>query len=203
MKILRLITSFKGKESQSYQLGSAILDKLKTEYTEIHVRERNLAENEMPHLNGVHFTSFITPPENLSAEQRKALSLSDGAIKELVEADAVIMEVPMYNFTIPSSLKAWIDHVVRAGVTFRYTENGVEGLVKGKKVFLAIASGGVYSEGPMKGYDFTERYLRNILGFIGITDITTFRVEGSAIPGLRDTALPKALESVAAYVSSF
>ena len=144
----------------------------------------------------MHFTSFITPLENLSPELRNAVSLSDDAISELMDADMVVIDVPMYNFSIPSSLKAWIDHIVRAGITFRYSKGSVEGLVNGKKVFLAIASGGVYSEGPMKELDLTEKYLRNILGFIGITDITTFRVEGVAIPGIMETALPKALQSV-------
>ena len=196
MKILRLTTSFKGKGSQSFQLGNAIVEKIKTQHPGADTIVRDLAKNEMPHFNEMHFTSFITPLENLSPELRNAVSLSDDAISELMDADMVVIDVPMYNFSIPSSLKAWIDHIVRAGITFRYSKGSVEGLVNGKKVFLAIASGGVYSEGPMKELDLTEKYLRNILGFIGITDITTFRVEGVAIPGIMETALPKALQSV-------
>lgn len=199
MKILRLITSFKGKDSLSFQLGNAIVEKVKTQYPETDISIRNLVKNEMPHLNDLHFTSFITPSEYLSTELWDAVSYSDEAIKELMSADVLVIDVPMYNFSIPSSLKAWIDHIVRAGITFRYTKNGVEGLVKDKKVFLAIASGGVYSDGPMKEFDLTEKYLRNILGFIGITNVTTFRVEGTAIPQLKETALPKALQSVATY----
>lgn len=197
MKILRLVTSFRGKDSISFQLGNAIVEKIRLSYPELDMAVMNLAKNELPHLNEVHFSSFITPSDNPAL--REALYHSDNAIKELMSADIVVIDVPMYNFSIPSSLKAWIDHVVRAGITFRYTENGVEGLVKNKKVFLAISSGGVYSEGPMKEFDFTEKYLRNILGFIGINDITTFRVEGSAIPGLQDNALSKGLQSVATY----
>lgn len=159
----------------------------------------NLVQNEMPHLNDLHFTSFITSYENHSAVMRNAVSYSDEAITELMSADVLVIEVPMYNFSIPSSLKAWVDHVVRAGITFRYTNTGVEGLVKDKRAILAIASGGVYSEGPMKEFDLTEKYLRTILGFIGITNITTFRVEGTAIAELKETAMPKALRSVARY----
>ncbi|GAA4517447.1 NAD(P)H-dependent oxidoreductase [Sphingobacterium thermophilum] len=85
---------------------------------------------------------------------------------------------------------------MRAGVTFKYTENGVEGLVQNKKVYLAIASGGIYSEGPMKEYDPTEKYIKNILGFIGITDVTAFRVEGVAIPGIKESAMSKAVQIV-------
>jgi FMN-dependent NADH-azoreductase len=102
----------------------------------------------------------------------------------------------MYNFSIHSSLKAWVDPIVRAGVTFRYSENGPEGLIKNKKAYIVIASGGVYSEGMLKGHDFIEPYLKAILNFIGITDITVVRVEGLAVPSLKDTALEKAIESI-------
>jgi len=103
----------------------------------------------------------------------------------------------MYNFSIHSSLKAWIDHISRANVTFSYSEKGAEGLVKNKKVYLAISSGGIYSEGAMKPYDFTESYLRTLLGFLGMTDITVFRAEGLNIPNVKDQALEKAIESIA------
>ena len=102
----------------------------------------------------------------------------------------------MYNFSLPSALKAWIDHIVRAGKTFSYSEKGVSALVTGKKVFLVIASGGVYSDGPLKEHDFVEPYLRWILGFIGLTDITTVRVEGAGVPGLKETALEKAIAGI-------
>ncbi|WP_447637090.1 FMN-dependent NADH-azoreductase [Flavobacterium microcysteis] len=199
MKLLRLITSFKGNESLSFQLGNAIVEKIKTLYPEIDSTTRNLTKNEMPHLNELHFNSFMTPAQDLSAELKDAVSYSDEALKELLPADIVVIDVPMYNLSIPSSLKAWIDHIVRVGITFRYSEEGIEGLLKDKKVFLAIASGGIFSEGPLKEFDLTEKYLRNVLGFIGITDITVFRVEGTAMPQFKDEALPKALESVAAY----
>src|SRR5690554_4931097 len=199
MKILRLVTSFRGNDSQSFQLGNTVVEMIKAQYENADIITRNLARNEMPHFNDVHFTSFITPVENLSDELKNAVSHSDEAVKELMVSDIIVIDVPMYNFSIPSSLKAWIDHIVRAGITFRYTQNGVEGLVQNKKVFLAIASGGVYSDGPMKEFDLTEKYLRNILGFIGVTNITTFRVEGTAIPELKDTALPKILPVIEKY----
>lgn len=199
MKLLRLITSFKGNESLSFQLGNAIVEKIKTQHPEIDSTTRNLTKNEMPHLNELHFNSFMTPAQELSEELKDAVSYSDEALKELLPADIVVIDVPMYNLSIPSSLKAWIDHIVRVGITFRYSEEGIEGLLKDKKVFLAIASGGIFSEGPLKEFDLTEKYLRNVLGFIGITDITVFRVEGTAMPQFKDEALPKALQSVAAY----
>ncbi|HLW62202.1 MAG TPA: NAD(P)H-dependent oxidoreductase [Flavobacterium sp.] len=196
MKILRLVTSFRGNDSQSFQLGNTVVEMIKAQYKDADIITRNLAKNEMPHFNDVHFTSFITPVENLSDELKNAVSHSDKAVKELIDSDIIVIDVPMYNFSIPSSLKAWIDHIVRAGVTFRYTENGVEGLVQNKKVYLAIASGGIYSEGPMKEYDLTEKYIKNILGFIGITDVTAFRVEGVAIPGIKESAMSKAVQIV-------
>lgn len=196
MKILRLITSFRGNNSQSFQLGNFITEKLKSQDAKAEVQVRNLAKDEAPHLNEVHINSFITPVKDLSDDLKKAVQYSNNAIEELMQADILVIDVPMYNFGIPSSLKAWIDQITRAGITFRYTENGVLGLVKNKKVYLAIASGGIYSEGPMKEYDHTENYLRKVLGFIGITDITAFRVEGVAIPGIKENAMPKARHAV-------
>jgi FMN-dependent NADH-azoreductase len=121
---------------------------------------------------------------------------SDEAISELMAANAVILGVPLYNFGIPSTLKSWIDHIVRAGITFRYTPNGPEGLVKNKRIYLALSSGGIYSEGAMQAYDFAEPYLRAALGFLGMTDVTAFRVEGVKIPGVQESAFEKAVEAV-------
>jgi FMN-dependent NADH-azoreductase len=113
-----------------------------------------------------------------------------------MDADVIVIDAPLYNFSIPSALKAWVDHIARAGVTFKYDENGPEGLVKGKKVYVALASGGIYSDGPMKGYDFAAPYLKSVLGFMGMTDFTVFRVEGVSYPNLKDTALQTAVDSI-------
>jgi FMN-dependent NADH-azoreductase len=102
----------------------------------------------------------------------------------------------MYNFSIHSTLKAWLDHVLRSGVTFKFTEKGPEGLIGTKKIYLAISTGGIYTDGPMKSFDFTEPYLRKVLNFIGITDITTYRVEGVNMPGIREHAYEDALERI-------
>ena len=110
--------------------------------------------------------------------------MSDALIGELVTADVIVLAVPMHNFGIPSTLKAWIDHVVRAGRTFIYSEGGPEGLLKGKRLILVLASGGVYSNGPAKQLDFQEPYLRAVLGFIGLTDIEVVRVEGVAMSAI-------------------
>lgn len=194
---MHLISSPRGEGSISIKLGNAITEQLQSKYPGSTVTVRNLATAPFPHLEEVHLNSLFTPEEARSEEQVKALQHSDQAIAELTAADAIVIGVPMYNFSIHSSLKTWLDHVIRSGVTFRYSEQGAEGLVKNKKVFLAIATGGVYSEEPMKAADFTEPYLRSVLNFIGITDITVLRAEGLAVPDLREHALQKAVAAIA------
>jgi FMN-dependent NADH-azoreductase len=196
MKILHLISSARGEASSSLQLGNAIVAKLQAAHAGSSVVVHNLTATPFPHLEEVHLQSFFTPQEQHTPELAAAVQHSDTAIAELTEADVLVIGVPMYNFTIPSTLKTWIDHIVRAGKTFFYTEKGPEGLVKGKKVYLAIASGGVYSEGPMQQFDFTEPYLRATLGCLGMTDVTVIRAEGLNMPHLKDTAMAKAVEGI-------
>jgi FMN-dependent NADH-azoreductase len=122
--------------------------------------------------------------------------LSDQLIDELLASELLVIATPMWNFGIPSLLKAWIDLVVRAGKTFRYTESGVMGLAKDKKAILVIASGGVFTDGPWKAWDFVDPYLRQILKFIGIEDVQTVRVEGLNIAPLAGAAIPNAEAAV-------
>jgi len=196
MKILHLISSPRGDASFSTKLGDAIVAKLKSLNKNAFVKVHDLTHTPFPHLEEVHLSSFFTPTEKRTPEQISAIRHSDSAIAEINDANVLVLSVPMYNFGIHSTLKAWIDHIARAGVTFAYTESGPEGLIKNKKAYLAIATGGIYSEGPFKSYDFTEPYLRTILGFIGIKDVTVFRVEGLSLDGLKDTALEEALERI-------
>lgn len=196
MKILHLISSPRGQASFSIKLSNEVVKKLQAANPGSTVTVHDLTQTPFPHLEEVHLSSFYTPVENRSVEQTEAVKHSDQAIAELFEADTIVMGVPLYNFGIPSTLKAWIDHIARAGITFSYSEKGPEGLVKNKKVYLAISSGAVYSEGMMKPYDFTEPYLRSVLGFLGMTDITAFRVEGVNLPHLKDNALEKAINSI-------
>jgi FMN-dependent NADH-azoreductase len=198
-RILHMISSLNGNASNSLQLSEAIIEKLTTTYPESKLVTHDLAKAPFPHLDATHVASFQTPEESRTAAQKEAAAPSEEAIKELMESDIIVIGVPLYNFAIPSALKAWIDHIARAGVTFSYAGGAPEGLVKNKKVYLAIAAGAVYSDGPFKAYDFTEPYLRAVLGFMGMTDITTFRVEGVMMPGAKETAVPHALDRVAAY----
>ena len=195
-RILHIISSPRGEASLSIKLGNAIIEKIKAEYPGSTVKESNLITQQFPHLEEAHLASFFTPAESRTPANIEAIKHSDEAIQEIRDADIVVIGAPLYNFSIHSSLKAWIDHIVRSGVTFKYDENGPEGLLKGKKVYIALASGWVYSDGPMQSFDFVEPYLKHILSFIGLADISVFRVEGSAIPGIQDTALEKGISSI-------
>jgi FMN-dependent NADH-azoreductase len=198
-KILSIVSSVKGKDSFSIKLSNAVIEKISSIYPGSIVHTNNLTKSPFPHFEEAHLESFNTPAGERTTGHKEAIKHSDKAIKEIMEADILVIGVPMYNFSIPSTLKSWIDHIVRAGVTYSYTKGSPEGLVTNKKVYLAISSGGVYSEGQMKSYDFTESYLRTVLGFIGMNDIEVFRVEGMFQPGLTDTAWPTALERVNNY----
>ena len=142
--------------------------------------------------------AIMTPTEKRTVQQTAAASHADRLIEEVEAADVIVLAAPMYNFSVPSTLKAWIDHVARAGRTFNYTEKGPVGLLTGKKVFVVTARGGVYSEGPAKSFDFHEPYLRAVLGFLGLNDVTFVYVEGLAVSSDSATAgLAKARERIA------
>ena len=196
MNILNIISSPRKGESFSTKLGNAIVEKLQAANPGSTVKVKDLTNNPFPHLEEAHLQSFFTPAEGRTPEQQAAVRHSDEAIAEIMAADAIVIDAPLYNFGIPSTLKAWVDHIARAGITFRYTAAGPEGLVKGKKVYVAMSSGGVYSEGPMAAYDFVAPYLKSVLGFMGMTDVTVTRVEGLAVPDLQPTALDKAITSI-------
>jgi len=195
-KVLHIISSPRGRESFSIKLGEAIVTKICSKYPDTKVEEFNLTTQTFPHLEEIHLASFFTPADNRSAEQALAVKHSDHAISQIQDADIIVIGAPLYNFGIHSTLKAWIDHIVRAGITFSYGENGVEGLVKNKKAYIALASGGVYSEGPAKEMDFVAPYLKSILGFIGITDISVFRVEGTAMVANPEIPLRETIDSI-------
>ncbi len=195
--ILKIISSARGPLSNSNKLVEKIVAELQQRYEGAKVIERNLVSKTYPHLEESHLAAFYAPAEDKTDATIDAAAHSDEAIAEIKEADFIVIGVPIYNFNVPSALKAWIDHIVRAQKTFSYGSGAPEGLVKGKKVYLAIASGGVYSEGPLKAISYAEPYLKTVLGFIGIDDVTVFRVEGVNVPGLGEAALEKGLASVA------
>ncbi|MDN3547281.1 FMN-dependent NADH-azoreductase [Mucilaginibacter aquaedulcis] len=194
-KILHIISSPRGSESVSIKLGNQIVEKLKATYPGSTVTERNLVKEQFPVLEEAHLASFFTPVEQRTPESAEAARHSDEAIAQLMDADIIVIGAPLYNFSIHASLKAWIDHIARAGITFKYDENGPQGLIQNKKLYIAMASGGIYTEGPMQAYDHAIPYLKTILGFLGLTDIEVVRVEGLSIPVVQDTAFEKAINS--------
>jgi FMN-dependent NADH-azoreductase len=179
--ILLVLGSPRGNASYSHQIGRRIVDDLKARYPAATVVVRNLAKEPLPHVGEAFVDGRTLTAEQRTTSQNQAIALSDVLVDELMAAEAIVIASPMHNFGISAALKTWIDHIVRPGVTFSYSEKGVVGLVRNKKVLLALASGGVYSDGPMKALDFQEPYLRAVLGFIGITDIEAIRVEGVAL----------------------
>jgi FMN-dependent NADH-azoreductase len=195
-KILHIISSPRGAASDSIRLGNAVVEKLVAANPDSTVKLVNLVKQQIPHLEELHLSSFFTPADQHTDNLRDAIRYSDDAISDLKESDIIVIGAPMYNFTIHSSLKAWIDHISRSGQTFAVGPNGAEGLIKGKKVYVVVSSGWVYSEGPMKPMDFITGYLTTMLGFMGMTDITFIRAEGVMIPELKENALTDAINNI-------
>ena len=195
-KILHIISSPKGQNSFSIKLGNAIVDKIKQANPGSTVYTKDLTKTPFPHLEEATLAAFYTPPENQTPESKQALKNSDQAIAEIKDADVIVIGAPLYNFGVPSVLKAWIDHIARANVTFKYSEAGAEGLIKNKVIYIAMASGAIYSNGAYQAFDFVSTYLKSVLGFLGMTNLSVFRVEGSAYPGQDAIALQKGIESI-------
>jgi len=179
--ILYLNSSVRSTGSVSRQLSGEFIEKLKAAHPGAKVVTRDLAANPLPHLSESMVGAYFTPPEQRTDEQKQLIKTSDEVVAELLAADTVVVGAPMYNFSVSSTLKSWIDHVARAGVTFKYTETGPVGLVHGKKFVIFTSRSGVYSSGPAKAMDFQETYLRGVLGFLGITDVSFVSAEGLAM----------------------
>jgi FMN-dependent NADH-azoreductase len=199
-QILIVESSPRGVESASRALTRKLRERLEIQYPEARVIERDLARDQLPHLDQATLKAISTKDPVEATSLKEAAYLSDRLVDELMMSDLLVIACPMWNFGIPSSLKAWIDYVVRAGKTFNYAGAGVEGLAKGKKAILVLASGGVFSEGPWKSWDLVEPYLRQILGFIGIEDVQTVRAEGMNIPPLAVHAVSNGEKAVEALV---
>jgi FMN-dependent NADH-azoreductase len=173
--VLLISSSLFGEQSQSLGLAREFLAR----HPHSSLVERALAPDSMPHLDAETLAAMATPDAQRTERQKQLAALSDTLVAELEAADTIVLAVPMYNFSIPSTLKAWVDHIARAGRTFRYTAAGPEGLLKGKKVFVLTARGGIYSgNAPARAFDFQEPYLRAVLGFVGLDDVTFVHLEG-------------------------
>lgn len=178
MNVLLVTSSIFGADSKSRAVALDVVAALKRRHPGAAVVERDLGAEPLPHITAELMGAAMTPAAERTPEQTARAAQADALIAELEAADAIVLAVPMYNFSVPSTFKAWIDHVARAGRTFRYTDAGPVGLLRGKQVFVAGARGGVYSEGPAQALDFHEPYLRAVLGFIGLTDVRFVHAEG-------------------------
>lgn len=164
--------------------------------------QRDLGSDPIPHLTTANLAGVRGIPA--TEAELAARALSDQLIAEIKVADTVIIAAPMYNFSVPTSLRAWFDFVLRAGETFRYTEAGPEGLLKGKKVIVLTSRGGLYSEGPGKAADFQEPYLRHLFAFVGITDVTFIHAEKIGFgPEARTAAIDNAKAEIAKAAQAF
>lgn len=195
--ILHIITSPRKDLSASRKLGNAVIEKIQEKYSESSVKERDLTKNPVPLLEEKHINTFFSPTENHSPEQQSINEYSLNLISELQEADIIVVDSPMYNFSVPATLRAYFDFTSRAGYTFKYDENGPKGLLSNKKLYIAFTSGNIYSKGPYQIYDANVPYVKNIFSFYGVTDTSVFRAEGLSIPGMMENALQQAIENIA------
>jgi FMN-dependent NADH-azoreductase len=177
MNILQINTSVRGAESESTRVGNAIVAKLVAANPGAQVKVRDLAANPHPVLDDAALGALFTPAEKRTPEQAARVALDDALIAEVQAADVVVLGAPMYNFSMSVQLKTWFDAIARAGVTFRYTESGPEGLLKGKKVFVAAARGGIYPADA----DPQIPQIKALLNFIGLVDATIVYSSGQAM----------------------
>ena len=178
-RLLFVTSSLFGEASKSRLIGAEFVESWLRAHPGTTVVERVLSADTMPHLTQATLAAVATPAESRTAAQQAVAAFADALIEELEVADVIVIAAPMYNFSISSTLKAWIDHIARAGRTFRYTANGPEGLLRGKAVFVTTARGGIYrADSPAAALDFQEPYLRALLGFLGLTDVTFVHAEG-------------------------
>ncbi|MFA7822217.1 FMN-dependent NADH-azoreductase [Aeromonas dhakensis] len=174
-RILVIESSARQQGSVSRELTQQFIANWQVAHPADQIQVRDLAAEPVPHLDATLLGGWMTPSEQQSEAEKAALARSNQLTDELLAADVLVLAAPMYNFAIPSTLKAWLDHVLRAGVTFKYTETGPQGLLTGKRAFVLTARGGIYAG---SGLDHQEPYLRQALAFIGIHDVRFIHAEG-------------------------
>jgi len=188
MTTLQLNTSLFGQGGQSTSLASEFVAKRGGK-----VIVRDLAADPVPHLSAERFGAFLAKPAERTPAQQAVVDYSDALIAELRDADTIVIGLPMYNFSVPSTLRAYFDHVARVGVTFKYTQKGPQGLLTGKKAYVFVTRGGVYGQDHIH-----TTYVRDFLGFIGISDVEFVYAEGLAIsPQSKEAALANARQTIA------
>ncbi|MGG2397539.1 FMN-dependent NADH-azoreductase [Pseudomonas sp. SH1-B] len=179
-RILVIESSARQQGSVSRELTQQFIASWQAAHPADQIQVRDLAVEPVPHLDATLLGGWMTPSEQQSEAEKAALARSNHLTEELLAADVLVLAAPMYNFAIPSTLKAWLDHVLRAGVTFKYTETGPQGLLTGKRAFVLTARGGIYAGSAL---DHQEPYLRQALAFIGIHDVQFIHAEGLNLGG--------------------
>lgn len=197
--ILQINASLFGENGESSKIADRFVEKLLKQHPEAKLVKRDFGREPVPHLDAERFGAFLAKPEERSPAQRAVADYSDALIAELKAADVIVLGLPMYNFGVPSTLKAYFDHVARAGHTFRYSANGPIGLLTGKKAYVFSTRGGLYRGTPL---DTETNYVRDFLRFLGIEDVEFVYAEGLAIsPQSKEAGLSEAnaaLERLAA-----
>lgn len=199
MKLLHIDASILGGNSVSRQLSAAAVERLRKTTPDLDVTYRDISATPLSHLTGEHLAAAHgATPETPAV--RDDLAASAAALEDFLAADVIVIGAPMYNFTIPSQLKAWIDRILVAGKTFKYSEKGVEGLAGNKRVIVAVSRGGFYgADTPAAAGEHLETYLRWVFGFIGITDVEIIAADGVQVgPEQREKALAGALAAAGA-----
>jgi FMN-dependent NADH-azoreductase len=187
--LLHIDSSLFSTNGQSSRLAAKFVEQWAAAHPGARVIRRDLGAQPVPHLTAERFGAFLAKPEERTPEQQAIASESDALVDELQAADVIVLGLPLYNFGVPSTLKAYFDHVARAGITFRYTATGPEGLLKGKKVYVFAARGGAYFGTPR---DTQTGYVRDFLAFIGLTDVEFVYAEGLAVS---ETSKVQSIES--------
>ena len=194
MKILQINSSARAENSHSTRLANSLVERLLTSLPQAALTVRDLGRTPHPMLDEAALQALFTPAEQRTPEQAARVALDDALIAEIQAAEVVVLGVPMYNFGVPAQLKNWIDAISRAQVTFRYTANGPEGLLTGKKVYVALTRGGLYRNTPN---DSQTPYLKTVFGFLGMTDVQFVYAEGLALgPDAEQNALASALAQI-------
>ena len=187
MNILQINASLFSGKGQSTRLADQFVASLLARHPEARLAVRDLAQDPVPHLDASRFGAFLAKPGERTTAEQAVVRQSDALIEELRRAQVIVLGLPMYNFGVPSQLKAWFDHIARAGVTFKYTDKGAVGLLAGRKVYVFATRGGLYAGTPA---DTQTEYVRSFLAFLGLGDVQFVYAEGLAMgPEAREQAL--------------
>ncbi|MBC3862865.1 NAD(P)H-dependent oxidoreductase [Undibacterium jejuense] len=200
MNILQINSSVRASASHSKHLNQVIVERVLSAHPEANIVSRDLAQTPQPVLDEQALQALFTPADQRNAEQQARVALDDALIAEIQAANVIVIGAPMYNFGVSAQLKNWVDAIARAGVTFRYGQNGPEGLLTGKKVYVVLTRGGMYRNTPN---DSQMPYLKSVFGFLGMTDISFIYAEGLAMgPDAEAAALASAKQQIEELVSA-